>query len=367
MRLMRSPASVEVAITGKCNLRCLYCSHFTSAAEVPEDLPAEEWLAFFAELGRHAVLRVTLEGGEPFVRPDLPELIEGLVKNRLRFSILTNGTLITEELAAFLAGTRRCDYVQVSLDGSRPETHEACRGPGNFARAVQGLKNLRRHGVPVTVRVTIHRHNLEDLPETARFLLEDLGLPAFSTNSADFMGLCRTLADKVQLTVADRSRAMELLWELKERYPNRITASAGPLAAARNWGKMVQDQREGKPPENGRGHLVACGGVFTKLAVRADGVLVPCMQMCHLELGRINRDDLGEVWREHPELKRLRERRRIPLSEFAFCQGCPYIAYCTGNCPAVAYTRTGREDQPNPDDCLWRFLQEGGRLPHVQP
>lgn len=367
MRLMRTPASLEVAITGRCNLRCLYCSHFTSAADVPEDLPAREWLTFFEELGRQAVLRVTLEGGEPFIRPDLPELIEGLVKNRLRFSLLSNGTLITDELAAFLAETRRCDYVQVSLDGSKPETHEACRGQGNFARAVQGLQNLRRHGVPVTVRVTIHRHNLEDLPEVARFLLEDLGLPSFSTNSADYMGLCRTLAEQIQLTVADRTRAMALLWDLQEKYPGRITATAGPLAAARNWRKMIEDQKEGKPPENGRGYLMACGGVFSKLAVRADGVLVPCMQMCHLELGRINRDDLGVVWREHPELKRLRERRRIPLRDFAFCQGCPYVSYCTGNCPAVAYTRTGREDQPNPDDCLWRFLKEGGRLPHVQP
>jgi len=367
MRLMHAPASVEVAITGRCNLRCLYCSHFTSAADVPEDLPAEEWLAFFEELGRHAVLRVTLEGGEPFVRPDLPELIEGLVKNRLRFSILTNGTLITEELAAFLAGTRRCDFVQVSLDGARPETHEACRGTGNFARAVRGLENLRRHGVPVTVRVTIHRRNLEDLPEVARFLLEDLGLPSFSTNSADYMGLCRTLADKIQLTVAERSQAMRLLWDLSEKYPGRISANAGPLAQARSWTRMVLDQKDGRPPANGRGYLVACGGVFAKLAVRADGVLVPCMQMCHLELGRINRDDLGKVWRENPELQRLRGRRRIPLSDFDFCQGCDFLAHCTGNCPAVAYTRTGQENHPNPDDCLWRFLKEGGRLPHVRP
>jgi len=157
---MRSPAKVEIAITGKCNLRCLYCAHFTSPGDVPEDLSTSEWLAFFEELGRNAVLRVTLEGGEPFMRPDLPELIEGIVKNRMRFEILSNGTLITEELAAFLAGTRRCDFVQVSIDGSQPETHDTCRGRGNFARAVRGLETLKRHGVAVTVRVTINRSNV---------------------------------------------------------------------------------------------------------------------------------------------------------------------------------------------------------------
>ena len=171
MKVMRSPFSVEVAITGKCNLRCLYCFHFTSALDVPQDLPTEEWLTFFEELGRLAVLSVTLEGGEPFIRPDLPEIIEGIVKNRLRFEILSNGTLITDDIAAFLASTRRCNSVQVSIDGSKPETHDACRGKDNFYKATKGIEHLQRHGVKVSVRVTINRFNLEDLPEVARFLV----------------------------------------------------------------------------------------------------------------------------------------------------------------------------------------------------
>jgi SynChlorMet cassette radical SAM/SPASM protein ScmE len=367
MRLMRSPANVEVAITGKCNLRCLYCLHFTSAMDVPEDLPTEEWLTFFGELGRLAVLRVIIEGGEPFVRADLPEIIEGIVKNRLRFSILSNGTLITEELAAFLSATGRCDEVQVSIDGSKPETHDACRGKGNFQKAVEGLENLKRQGVPVKVRVTINRHNVEDLPEVARFLLVDLELPRFTTNSADFMGICRSQAEKIQLTAADRSRAMELLCELAEQYPNRISATAGPLAEARDWEQIIQAHREGTQPKSGRGHLISCGGAYAKLGVRCDGVIVPCLLMSHIELGRINQVDLQEIWQHHPELTRIRERHLISLEEFPFCRGCEYLPYCAGGCPAVAYTRTGQDGHPNPDNCLRLFLEEGGRLPHVNP
>lgn len=364
MRLMRSPSNVEVAITGRCNLRCLYCSHFTSAADVPEDLPASEWIAFFEELGRLAVMSVTLEGGEPFIRPDFHELLEGIVKNRMRFSILSNGTLITEELAALLAATRRCDFVQVSVDGSKPAVHDASRGQGSFFRAVQGLKNLQHYGVPVTVRVTINRNNLHDLPEVARFLLDDLNLSGFSTNSAQFMGLCRTMAERVQLSTAERSQAMQVMWELQEQYPGRISALAGPLAEARDWLKVTQAQREGRKPDNGRGHLVSCGGVFSKLAVRSDGIITPCMQMCHLELGRINRDDLKEIWQHHPDLIRLRERWHIPLSDFLFCRDCKFLPYCSGGCPAVAYNSVGQENHPDPNDCLRLFLKSGGYLPH---
>ena len=102
---------------------------------------------------------------------------------------------------------------------------------------------------------------------------------------------------------------------------------------------------------------------MSKLAVRADGVMVPCAQMSHMMLGRINRDDLQEVWQGHPELLRLRERRNIPLSDFEFCRGCDYINYCTGNCPALAYTILGDVNHPSPDACLKRFLEAGGRLP----
>jgi len=363
MKVMKTPRSVDLAITNRCNLRCTYCSHFTSAGDVGEDLPREEWLTFFEELNRCAVMEVILQGAEPFCREDIKELIQGIVRNRMRFNILSNGTLISEEIAAFLASTGRCDGVQVSIDGSTPKTHDACRGQGNFLRAMEGIKILQRHGAPVSVRVTIHRHNVKDLEDVARLLLEEIRLSSFSTNSASLMGLCRYNAEEVQLTVEERSFAMETLLRLHEKYNGRISANAGPLADAKMWLEMEKARQERKERMPGRGCLTGCGGPMSKLAVRADGVIVPCIQMSHIELGRINRDDLHEVWENHPELNRLRERRNIPLSDFEFCKGCDYIPYCTGNCPALAYTVLGEENHPSPDACLRKFLEEGGRLP----
>jgi SynChlorMet cassette radical SAM/SPASM protein ScmE len=116
--------------------------------------------------------------------------------------------LITDEMAAFLASTGRCDGVQISIDGSMPATHDVFRGKGNFLRAIQGIRTLQKHHVHVSVRVTIHRQNVNDLEGIARLLLEEIGLPGFSTNSASFMGLCRRNAEQVQLTVAEHSLAM---------------------------------------------------------------------------------------------------------------------------------------------------------------
>jgi SynChlorMet cassette radical SAM/SPASM protein ScmE len=363
MKLMITPRSVDLSITNRCNLRCTYCSHFTGAGDVGQDLPKEEWLQFFEELNRCAVMNVTLQGGEPFCRKDLPELIEGIVSNRMRFNILSNGTLINDEMAAFLASTGRCDGVQVSIDGSVPMTHDACRGKGNFVKAMQGIKCLINNNVPVSVRVTIHRKNVNDLHSIAKLLLEEVGLPSFSTNSAAHMGLCRENAEQLQLTAEERSLAMEALLQLEKKYNGRIGATAGPLAEGRDWLEMEKAREQRSETILGRGHLSGCNGPMSQIAVRADGVMVPCSQMSHIELGRINIDDLQEVWQEHPELEKLRGRHNIPLNDFEFCQGCEYINYCTGNCPALAYTILGKENHPSPDACLKRFLEAGGRLP----
>ena len=216
MKVMRTPRSVDVSITNRCNLRCKYCYHFTSAGDVDHDLSTEEWLEFFQELHRCVVTEVTVAGGEPFCREDLKELVEGVVHNSMRFTLLSNGTLITDEMAAFLASTGRCNGVQVSIDGSIPITHDSFRGKGNFDKAVAGIRTLQRHNVPVLIRVTIHRENVRDLEGVARLLLDDIGLPSFSTNSAGYMGLCRQNAEQVQLTVEERSLAMETLLRLNQ-------------------------------------------------------------------------------------------------------------------------------------------------------
>lgn len=363
MEVTATPRSVDIAITGKCNLRCRYCSHFSSAADVDNDLKTDEWLGFFYELKENRVTTVTIGGGEPFVRPDLKELLESIVRNRMRFMILSNGILVSDDLAGFIASTGRCNSVQISIDGSDQRTHDICRGEGSLDGAMRAVRLLKRHNVPVAVRVTIHRHNVHSLDNVAKILLEDLELPNFTTNSASHMGLCRENAGDILLTVEERSLAMRKLLELSRKYDGRIGGSAGPLAEARLWGEMVEARRSGMPGLPGRGVLKGCNGVFHNLAVRADGIMMPCAQMGHLELGRINRDSLVRVWQDHPQLKRLRNRQSIPLNEFKFCEGCEYIPYCTGNCPALSYTALGIEDHPCPDACLRLFLEQGGQLP----
>ena len=363
-RVPSAPLSVDIALTGRCNLHCKYCFYADEMTGL-QDLPTEQWLSFFQELGRLAVQRVCLTGGEVFTRPDLWTLIDGVIANRMRYSILTNGTLISKEtLAQFEVGKRRLrlDSIQVSIDGSRAEVHNRSR-PNSFDRALRGLRLLLEAKSPVTVRVTVNRHNVNDLDHIAHLLLDEVGLAAFTTNEAYPCGIMERQVEGIMLTPSQRLQAMQTLTELALRYEGRISASAGPLALAREFRAIDEHLAAGRTNIPGRGTLSGCGGVFTKLAVLHDGTIVPCHQLATLHLGKIGVDDLQQVWCAHPTMIALRQRREISLENLDTCRDCPYTGFCTGGCPGGALFLTGDFNSRNPMDC---YRVHRGQDPYYQ-
>ena len=98
------------------------------------------------------------------------------------------------------------------------------------------------------------------------------------------------------------------------------------------------------------------------LAVRADGVITPCTMLSHIELGRINRDNLAKLWRRHSDLDVLRERTASRSVSF-FLRGMSLRELLYRNCPGLSSAIIGVVNHPSPDACLRKFLAEGGRLP----
>ena len=354
------PKTVEISVTGRCNLRCEYCFYADEMVAL-SDLPTERWLACFQQLGELAVQRVTLSGGEAFTRPDLFELIDGVIESRMRYSILTNGTLITEQtIAAFEEGKRRSrlDSIQVSIDGSCAEVHNKSRPPKSFHRALRGLRLLKAAGFPVTVRVTINRHNLDDLENVARLLMEDVGLGGFSTNEAEQMGSARCYGQDVVLNEEERQRAMATLTAINERYGGRIGAQAGPLSRARHFAEIAEKVADGETGIPGRGTLCSCGGVFSKMAILHDGTMVPCNLLPTLTMGVVGVNSIQEAWLHHPSINVVRQRRQIPLESLETCRDCPYTGFCAGGCPASVMSKFGRLNVIDPVICYREYEEQ---------
>ena len=355
----KTPKSVSISITGACNLNCSYC-FYNNEMERLKDLKTEQWLAFFGTLRELSVMDVSLTGGEALLRPDIFELIDGVIANHMRYNILSNGTLIDDKVIEELSrGKRkqRLDYIQVSIDGSRAEVHNLSR-PDSFDGAIRGLKLLRQHHFPTAVRVTINKHNLHDLENIAALLLDEIGMNSFGTNDAMPIGSgCRSDRE-VSLNQREKLEAMRIVKGLKERYGNRITANAGPLAKLDMYDEMERARRGEKVDTSWKmGYLSACGCIFQKIDILHDGTIVPCCMLPGLNLGNILTDSLLEVWQTHPILDAMRNRRSIPMNQVKGCEHCEWNAYCNGSCPGMAHQLTGDFNRANPEDCFRAFLQ----------
>ena len=355
-RLWQTPRHVDVALTGACNLTCGYCSYnATRGARHEDDLSTAQLCALFAELGALGVMKVTLTGGEPLLRPDFLTLVQAVVAQRMRFAVNTNGVLMTAAIADALVATRRLDRVQVSIDGAEAWSNDHNRGRGAFDGAMAGLRLLAERDAPRGVRLTLTRFTADHLEEALAALLELS--PVVGTNELMPFGRGGHAYDKMAMSPAQRERAAEVLVRWAERYPGRIEASAGPLASARERARYEALTAAGcDHGGNGSGHLSSCGGFHETLAILHDGSLVPCIQIPEARLGKVGEVDIGEVWLRHQTLRELRDRWQVRLESLEYCRGCKYIPFCHGGCPANAVAVFGTHLAPDPIHCMRRLI-----------
>jgi MoaA/NifB/PqqE/SkfB family radical SAM enzyme len=119
---------------------------------------------------------VFLTGGEPFILSDIYDTL-AYASARLRTTVLTNAMLLKgKRLEKLCAIANDNLIIQVSLDGGRPEHHDAYRGEGTWAKTVDGIKWLQAHGFRVRLSTTETPANTTHLDELHRFR-RSLGIP----------------------------------------------------------------------------------------------------------------------------------------------------------------------------------------------
>lgn len=162
-------------VTGTlCNLACLHC--FISCGPKNDSHPmmeTEQILQTLEDAKAYAPKEVYFTGGEPFMHPDIQEIIEATLAIA-PLSILTNGILIDEEMAVWLGETfqaaRYSFDIRVSLDGTTPRENDALRGRGTFEKILSSIDRLWAAGINPVITVTTCHADLGAAEGRQRFI-----------------------------------------------------------------------------------------------------------------------------------------------------------------------------------------------------
>ena len=259
------------------------------------------------------------------MREDLKELIESIVHNRMRFNILSNGTLITPQVADEIAASG-ISRVSISLDGATPEKHDLIRGKGSFQAAMRGIDNLCGK-VDFQINYTLTNKNESDVAAICD-LAQRVGARALH-----FFFLVATGRGR-EADLISPERQEQLLLEIdreRERRPIEVQVTCAPQYA-----------RIARP---GKGRAGGCLAGKSFVFVSRKGDVYPCGYF-PLRVGNIREKNFIEIWENATELRALRDR--VLKGK---CGRCSFSGTC-GGCRARAYAKTGDFLGPDPACCL---------------
>lgn len=165
------PKDVYLQVTEKCNCRCEMCDIWKSKNKIP---PPQKLIEIIHKLKEKKTNWVTLWGGEPFLYPEIVQIMQEVKKCGMKLQFITNGTFLTDKKLE--ATHQYADNVVFSIDSPYAEIHDAIRGKkGIFSSAVTNIKLLQKLiqetqiGPSIELDTTILLKNIDHLEEMIGF------------------------------------------------------------------------------------------------------------------------------------------------------------------------------------------------------
>lgn len=338
VRLSR-PLITGWLMTYRCSLKCRHC---WVTRHVAEASPAERAI-IAGRLADGGVCRVALSGGEVTLLPDLADCVDILKRGGTPVSIYTNGADLGD-MEWLRSWDHQLDYVQVSIDGGSPETHEAQRGRGTFRRLEAGLARLKDERVRVVAHYVATPWNGGDLREAALFASR-YGCEAFVAEMYIASGRAADQGRTVMEGVAQgfiRSAEELLADDVLMSGPMPVHLALPCVVPFPGWyadplrGAWNVRLRRSSPYGTTHCFVVPDGNVFPTPAV-ADN---PAYNS-----GSLLEHDLLSLWRYGEGFSRFPTTRDL---RGTLCDGCPDLVICGGGCDKRAFALTGTFDHHDP-------------------
>lgn len=330
----RFPLSGSIELTERCNMGCLHCYINQPAANLDakaRELSLHQIQHLIDEINDAGCLFLLMTGGEPLLRPDFRDIWRYAKKKGLLITLYTNGTLITEAMADFLAEWQP-RLTEITLYGATQKTYERVTGvPGSYARCFKGIDLLLKRGVRVSLKSILIKENIAEL-DAMKAYAEGLGV------DYRFDGVLWPRMDGGQKPVAHRL-APEQVVTLDKLYPERQEAFN---QAYKRLGTEIFREK----------YVYNCGAGRNSFHINSTGELSLCM------MARRPTYDVVQG-RFHDGWEAMGDELQKHRSKNTSCQTCEAGPLCT-QCPG--WSQSVHDDDETPVD----YVCEIGRLRTAQ-
>ena len=330
-------------MTRQCNLKCVHCYAQAKVTPTENELTTAEGKTLIDDLSLFGAPVMLFSGGEPLMRPDLPELAQYAVSKGMRAVISTNGTLITREKARIFKDIG-LSYVGISLDGMK-EVNDRFRGvPGAFEQALEGIRNCREAGIKVGLRFTVNRRNADQVGSIFDLLREE-NIPRVCFYHLVYAGRGSQLMDE-DLDQTETRRVVDLITDrtkglfdqgLEKEVLTVDNHADGPYLYLR-----LLKEGSARAPEvlellqmnegNSSGRGIGC--------VSWDGQVHADQFWRHYSFGNVRQRPFSEIWQDisDPLMARLKEKKKYVTGR---CAKCRWLDICGGNFRVRAEAASG--------------------------
>jgi radical SAM protein with 4Fe4S-binding SPASM domain len=318
-----APYRMDLALTYRCNNRCIHCYNESSRAK--NELSTTEWKGVLDRIWTQGIPHVVFTGGEPTLKEDLPELITYAEHLGMITGLNTNGRRLSDPDYLKTLVDAGLDHVQITLESHDAQIHDAIVAySGAWEQTVAGIRNALSSKLFVMTNTTLLLSNSQKLAETLA-LLSELKVPTVGLNGLIYSGRGESVNEVISET--DLSGLLEIAKSHVARTSQRLIWYTPTLYCHFN------------PIESGLG-VKGCTAALYNMCVEPDGCVLPC-QSYYQPLGNMLTDPWKNIW-NHDLAVALRDRKIAPEG----CRYCDVLDTCGGGCPL--YIKNNPEVLPQP-------------------
>ena len=269
--LSRRPVLAIFQANLRCNSDCGYCNLPLNKGRY--EMTRGEIRRVFRGLYQDGLRLVFVQGGEPLLRRDLPDILEDLVQIGFRATVITNGTRLTADVVQRFEALSVS--LSVSLDTLDRTKYERIRGADQLPQVLAGLDLLDSYRAPKFLICIVSELNRDEAGDVVRFARGRGFLPVVGAYHWD-VGLYGKHDPSLMY---ERRRASMVFEQL-------LANDEIPPGYLRQYAKDTVSWLRGE-------RLAPCDAGRYSIAIDASGNVSPCLSLPHA--GNLLQSSLGEI------------------------------------------------------------------------